>query len=261
MEMSTDTAARYDKISGVYDETREPLSPEAMDRLASILTRSGDTRLLEAGVGTGRLALPLQRKHFEVVGIDLSAGMLAKARSKGLQDLLLADANTMPFRDKQFDAVLMAHVLHLLDDPAETFAGLGRVAVNEIVVVITKRESGYASGDVMASPLREAFRKAAADLGYRRGERPAGWSGFRREAEFLSAHPPDSLVTVEDRQLVTTLRERLSIFEKRAYGHLADIPEDKFAEILRRATASLDLDQEIRYRRIEQVASWKIGSA
>jgi len=57
---------------------------------------------------------------------------------------------------------------------------------------------------------------------------------------------------------VTTLGERLSIFEKRAYGHLNDIPEGRFREILRRMTSSLDLNLEIRYRRIEQVAAWKI---
>ena len=258
MGISTDTATRYDKISEVYDETREPLSPEAMNRFASILARNGDHRILEAGVGTGRLALPLQLKRFEVVGVDLSVGMLSRARRKGLADLLLADANNLPFRDKQFDAVLMAHVLHLLDEPARTFLGLERVAVHDIVALVTKRERGFASGDVMASPLREAFRKAATDLGYPREERPAGWSGFRREEEFLASHPPDSLETVEDREVVTSLRERLSIFEKRAYGHLADIPDDKFREILKRVTASLDLDQEIRYRRIEQAASWKI---
>jgi len=256
--MSTDTASRYDLISGVYDETREPLSADALDRVAAILERGGDRRLLEAGVGTGRIALPLQQKRFEVVGIDLSRGMLSKARGKGLLALLQADANCLPFGDKRFDAVLMAHVLHLLDDPARTFESLGRVATNEIVALVTKREGGFASGDVMASPLKEAFRKAAAELGYPRPERRAGWSGFRREEEFLAANPPHSLVTVEDRQVVTTLGERLSIFEKRAYGHLNDIPEGRFREILRRMTSSLDLNLEIRYRRIEQVAAWKI---
>lgn len=258
MGISTDTAARYDKISGVYDETREPLLPEATDRLAEILGKNGDKSLLEVGVGTGRIAMPLQLLRFEVVGVDLSPGMLARARTKGVQSLLLADANSLPFREKRFDAVLMAHVLHLLEDPPKTFEELGRVATNEVVVLVTKREGGFASGDVMASPLREAFRKAAAELGYSRGERPAGWSGFKREEEFLASNPPDSLLTVEDKQVVTTLRERLSIFEKRAYGHLADIPEDRFREILQRATSTLDLDQEIRYRRIEQVAVWKI---
>ena len=259
MSLSTDTASRYDQISGVYDETREPLSTDALDRLAAILVKSGDRRLLEAGVGTGRIALPLQQRRFEVVGVDLSRGMLAKARAKGLPALIQADANDLPFRDKEFDAVLLAHVLHLLDDPLKTLESLGRAAINEVVVLVTKRERGFASGDVMASPMREAFRKAAAELGYPRPERPVGWSGFRREEEFLASNPPHTLATVEDKQIVTTIGERLSVFEKRAYGHLNDIPEDRFREILRRVTASLDLNKEVRYRRIEQVAVWKLS--
>ena len=261
MSLSTDIASRYDKISGVYDETREPLSTDALDRVAALLEGSGDRRLLEAGVGTGRIASPLHLRGFDVVGIDLSKGMLEKALAKGLPALLQADANSLPFRERPFDAVLLAHVLHLLDDPAKTLDSLGRVATNEILALVTRRERGFASGDVMASPMRDAFRKAAAELGYPRPERPTGWSGFRREEEFLASNPPDSLVTVEDKEVITTLRERLSIFEKRAYGHLNDIPEDKFREILRRVTASLDLNQEIRYRRVEQVAVWKVKSA
>jgi SAM-dependent methyltransferase len=261
LSISTDTATRYDQISGVYDETREPLSTDALDKVAAILQKSGDRRLLEAGVGTGRIAFPLQRRGFEVVGIDLSRGMLAKARAKGLAALIQADANSLPFKDRCFDAVLMAHVLHLLDDPAKTIESLGRVATNDIIALVTKRERGFASSDVMASPIREAFRKAAAELGYLLPERPAGWSGFQREEEFLVSNPPHSLLTVEDKEVVTTLGERLSIFEKRAYGHLNDIPEDRFKEILRRATVSLDLNHEVRYRRIEQVAVWKIRSS
>jgi SAM-dependent methyltransferase len=256
---SADAASRYDRIAGVYDETREPLSTDALDRIAAFLTENGDRRLLEAGVGTGRIAFPLQERRFEVVGVDLSKEMLALASDKGVSRLVRADANSLPIRDKQFDAAVMAHVLHLLDDPAKTFESLGRVAVNEIVVLLTKREGGFASGDVMASPLREAFRKAAAEVGYPRPEYPAGWSGFRREEEFLSSNPPHSVVTVEDREVVTTLRERFSKFEKRAYGHLSDIPEQAFREILLRVTASVDLDEVVRYRRVEQIAAWKIG--
>jgi hypothetical protein len=50
----------------------------------------------------------------------------------------------------------------------------------------------------------------------------------------------------------------MKIFEKRAYGHLRDIPEEPFKEILRRVMSSIDLDREVRYRRVEQAAVWKI---
>ena len=46
--------------------------------------RDGDTPgpILEFGVGTGRLAVPLARAGFEVVGVDISEEMLARLRAK-----------------------------------------------------------------------------------------------------------------------------------------------------------------------------------
>ena len=77
-------------------------------------------RLLEVGVGTGRIALPLHRRGRRVVGVDLSVPMLeryrAKAAAAGLPapPVLRADATRLPFRDACVDAVLEVHVLHLV---------------------------------------------------------------------------------------------------------------------------------------------------
>ena len=259
MSQSKDTAARYDRIAEVYDETREPLTPAAFDGFARILTRDGSRRILEAGVGTGRIALPLQGRGFEMTGVDLSKRMLAKAREKGVHGLILADADHLPFREKEFDATILAHVLHLLDDPARTFQGLSHITANEIVALITRRDWERDSDDDVSS-FRERFRSAAAELGY---SRPGGWAGigrvFQRESEFLASHPPTSLLTLEDREVITTVGERLSFLEKRPYGQLGEIPEEAFREIVRRITATVNVDTVIRYRRIEEVAIWKIA--
>ena len=77
--------------SDVYDETREPLTEEALDEAASILSDDGCRRILEVGIGTGRIAVPLQQRGFEIVGVDFSKGMLMKARKKGIEDLVMGD--------------------------------------------------------------------------------------------------------------------------------------------------------------------------
>jgi ubiquinone/menaquinone biosynthesis C-methylase UbiE len=255
-----DTAARYDQIAEVYDETREPLTTRAIDNLAALLLQDGSRMLLEAGVGTGRISLPLQQRQFEIVGVDLSKGMVAKARGKGVRGLILADANQLPFRDKEFDAAIMAHVLHLLDNPVRTFKSLNRVATHEVVILVTKRGGGSTS-ESETSPLRDTFRRVAAELGYpRRGDADGRGGIFQKENDFLTTYPPSSLVTLEDREIVTSTGERLSILERRAFGHLRDIPEDTFMEIIRRVRESVDTEKEIRYRRIEQAAVWRITS-
>jgi SAM-dependent methyltransferase len=254
-----EVAARYDRVSEVYDETREPLTREAVDRLASILSRNGPRNLLEVGVGTGRIALPLQERGFEVAGADLSRGMLQKARAKGLQNLFMADANQLPFGEKTFDAVVLAHIIHLLDDPPATFGRLARIARKEIVAIVRKRDAGASPSAEDRNQIRESFRKAAEELGYPL-DRPAGdWrQRFRKEEEFVTSFHPDELLTIDDSQVVTTVGERLSFFEKRAYGYPSEMPDEVFQRIMGIVKSSLDLGREIRYRRVEQVALWRV---
>jgi SAM-dependent methyltransferase len=261
MSRPADTAARFNLISDIYDETRQPLTSGALDKVAATLSGAGIKLILEAGVGTGRIALPLQQRNFQMFGVDLSRGMLTKARAKGIQNVVLADANHLPLKDKQFDAALMAHVIHLLENPAETFESLRRVATKEIVVLVRKRDGITGAGtDDGRRSFRETFRRIAAEQGYQLPERQGGWGdGFRKESEFLAAFPPTELITVEDELIVTTLRERLSFFERRAYGHPTEIPEEAFHRIMRAVMEAVDSDREVRFRRVEQMAIWRLS--
>jgi SAM-dependent methyltransferase len=260
MDQALDTAERFDRISEVYDETREPLTKEAIDKAALLLSNDGCKRILEVGIGTGRIAIPLLQRNFEIVGVDLSRGMLAKAQRKGVRSLVTGDANHLPFEDKTFDAAVLAHVLHLLENPAETFGKLARVARNEIVAFVRKRDSASSfPADDERSGLRRAIRKAMEDMGYTLPSSLGEWHDrFRREIEFLSSFPPGELVTIQDVPVVTTLGERLSFFEKRAYGYPAGISDEAFHKVMERVRSTIDTNKEIRYRRVEQMAIWRL---
>jgi SAM-dependent methyltransferase len=261
MSHAVDTAGRFDRTADIYDETREALSEEAIDKASLVLSKDGCRRILEVGIGTGRIAKPLLGRNFELVGVDFSRGMLAKAKEKGIEDLVMGEANHLPFEDKVFDAALMAHVLHLLDSPAETFGKLARVARNEVVILVRKREGASISpgGDELLG-LRQTFARAAEEMGYSLPSRSRDWlERFKREREFLSAYPPDELITIQDATVVTTLGERLASFEKRAYGYPEGIPEDVFQKVMERVRSSMDASKEIRYRREEQMAIWRLA--
>lgn len=74
------TAARYGEgCAEFYDDIYPPPAQRALALLAT-LARGGP--LLEAGVGTGRYALPLAERGIAVCGIDASAAMLAALRRK-----------------------------------------------------------------------------------------------------------------------------------------------------------------------------------
>jgi SAM-dependent methyltransferase len=125
----------FDRAAGCYDDSRG-LDPEVEELVADRVEEAvGPGRLLEVGVGTGRIALPLHRRGRRVVGVDLSRPMLerylAKAAAAGLArpPVLRADATRLPFRDACFEAVLEVHVLHLVPSWERALAEARRVLV------------------------------------------------------------------------------------------------------------------------------------
>ncbi len=126
----------FDRAAGFYDESRG-LRPEVSELVADRVEGAVGpaARLLEIGVGTGRIALPLHRRGREIVGVDLSLPMLdrfrAKAAAAGLPPptVLRADAGRLPFRDACVDAVLEVHVLHLVPDWPRALEEVRRVLV------------------------------------------------------------------------------------------------------------------------------------
>jgi SAM-dependent methyltransferase len=70
--------------AATYDDPDDPANrPSAIDPVVDALAdlaRGG--RVLELGIGTGRIALPLAARGVDVVGIDVSAEMVARLRAK-----------------------------------------------------------------------------------------------------------------------------------------------------------------------------------
>jgi len=77
-----DNATYGDRIAGNYDEFI-PFSPEQTHATVETLALLADGgRVLELGIGTGRIALPLAAKGLAVQGIDASPSMLEALRQK-----------------------------------------------------------------------------------------------------------------------------------------------------------------------------------
>lgn len=108
----------FDRVADRYDASRS-LSPEATAALTSVLGTAVADRgpVLEVGVGTGRIALPLAAAGVEVVGVDLSEPMLRRLAEKGdAVPVARADATALPFPEATFGAVVAAHLLHLVPE-------------------------------------------------------------------------------------------------------------------------------------------------
>ena len=66
-------------IAGVYDNWHPGVRPEQVELLCHL---AGDGPVLELGIGTGRVALPLVSRGLQVHGIDSSEAMLAALQAK-----------------------------------------------------------------------------------------------------------------------------------------------------------------------------------
>jgi demethylmenaquinone methyltransferase/2-methoxy-6-polyprenyl-1,4-benzoquinol methylase len=127
-----------------------PLGP-TYDRYANLLSFGQDprwrrflvsripadaTRVLDVATGTAAVAIALARAETArtVVGVDQSAEMLAAGRARvraagltGRIELGEANAESLPFRDAEFDALTFTYLLRYVDDPAATMRELARV--------------------------------------------------------------------------------------------------------------------------------------
>lgn len=121
----------------------------------------GQARILEIGVGTGRIARPVVAAGCRVVGFDVSANMLREAVALPGLALLQADMHELPFVSRSFDAVMAVHVLHLARDWQQVLTQAAR----------TLRPGGaFIQGDDWMDPqsvvgqLRDELRRLAMAL-------------------------------------------------------------------------------------------------
>jgi phosphatidylethanolamine/phosphatidyl-N-methylethanolamine N-methyltransferase len=126
------TKARYDRIAPVYDAMEWPIERFVFQPWRQELwSRVPKGRVLEVGVGTGK-NFPYHPPGAQITGIDLSEGMLARARRRaealGL-DLELGhmDAQDLDFADDSFDAAVATFVFCSVPLPIQGLRELGRV--------------------------------------------------------------------------------------------------------------------------------------
>jgi len=119
-------AAGYEAARGFPPGVGEQVAQAALDWIGT------GARVLEVGIGTGRIARPLLALGVPVTGLDLSAQMLGHLRAawpagETAPALIHADANHLPITGAVFDAVLSVHMFQLLADWGPAVSEVRRV--------------------------------------------------------------------------------------------------------------------------------------
>ena len=121
------SAESYDRINAAFS-----LGSGGWYRRRALL-RAGlrpGAKLLDVAVGTGlvaREAVRITGRPADIVGLDLSEGMLARVRQAVPIPLIQARAEALPLSDASFDFVTMGYALRHVADLAGTFAEFRRV--------------------------------------------------------------------------------------------------------------------------------------
>jgi ubiquinone/menaquinone biosynthesis C-methylase UbiE len=126
------TRAYYDEFARGYENHRRPADPSGYHALVDELEiglverygRGGD--ILECGCGTGLLLERFAAIGKSAKGIDLSSGMLDKAKERGL-DVRQGSVTSLPFDDGAFDVTCSFKVLAHVPDIGKALAEMARV--------------------------------------------------------------------------------------------------------------------------------------
>ncbi len=128
----SETRAYYDGFAARYEDRRDGHDRggyhDLVDDLeVGFVERFGRGRdVLEVGCGTGLLLRRIAGFARSARGVDLSPGMLEKARARGL-DVVEASATDLPFPDASFDVVCSFKVLAHVRDIRRALAEMARV--------------------------------------------------------------------------------------------------------------------------------------
>lgn len=138
----------YDIWAHFYDALLTKLVQRRQEQAISRMDLAADEWLLDIGIGTG-LSLDFYRRDLNVVGLDISEGMLGRARQRIVDGNLtqshvtLADAMKLPFEDDSFDHILVSHVITVVSDPVQLVDDIRRVGRPGCrIVVINHFQSG-----------------------------------------------------------------------------------------------------------------------
>lgn len=123
-----DNRTYYDDFATWYERERGRGYHQMLDDLeVGLVERYGrGADVLEAGCGTGLLLERIARFAARARGVDLSGGMLAHARERGL-DVVQASITALPYADESFDLVCSFKVLAHVSDIRAALAEMARV--------------------------------------------------------------------------------------------------------------------------------------
>ncbi|HOX60793.1 MAG TPA: methyltransferase domain-containing protein [Candidatus Magasanikbacteria bacterium] len=129
----------YDLAAEVYDRKEKYLDSFEKNKLIAKLGDVSGKKILDAGAGTGRIALKLANLGADVTALDVSREMLCvlKNKTKKSIETVVGDAENMLFADESFDIVVAAFLIVHFNNPKYFFQEVYRVLKPGGVLIVS----------------------------------------------------------------------------------------------------------------------------
>jgi ubiquinone/menaquinone biosynthesis C-methylase UbiE len=220
---SLDNRSYYDDFSAWYERERGHGYHQMLDDLevATVERYGRGAEVLEVGCGTGLILGRVRGFAGRAVGIDLSAGMLAKAHERGLE-VLQGSATALPVANEQFDVTFSFKVLPHVADIGTAMAEMARVTRPGGWVLAEFYNPRSLRGLIKALKPPTAVSETTSDH--------AVYTRYDTVADIRRHLPPDlELVTTRGVRIVTPVSYVHAVPGLRrvvrfAEEHLADVP-------------------------------------
>ncbi len=209
----------FDRVADRYDETRggEERGEQFAVDIAKLL-RTGHT-VLEVGVGTGVIAKALAKRGFTVVGVDISAQMLERARERVGPRVAQADALSLPIATGSIDQLVAVWVLHVVGDVAQVLREFARVLRPDGHAFVVDGKAIYEPDD----PISVAYRELedALDLPPRLGK-VHEWAALAPDAGLRV----ERIVDAGPHPFTTSIADHADFIATRGHSWMWPIPDD-----------------------------------
>ncbi|WP_313695551.1 class I SAM-dependent methyltransferase [Halorarum halobium] len=139
----------FDAVAAGYDRVMPAATPEDL-RAGLAFAHRPLERVLDVGGGTGRAARALGGRGIDPIVVDLSVGMLARARNAG-HPVVRADAGALPIGDGTVDAVVVTDALHHFPAPELALADCVHVLAHGGVLLVREFDPTTRRGRLLAA--------------------------------------------------------------------------------------------------------------
>jgi phosphatidylethanolamine/phosphatidyl-N-methylethanolamine N-methyltransferase len=149
------TRKRYQRMAPLYDLMEALAERRYQPWRTQLWARIRGPKILEAGVGTGKNLLYYPR-GIQITGIDLTPGMLERARKRAAElklnvVLQLGDVQRLEFPDACFDSAMATFVFCSVADPVIGLSELARVVKpgGQVILLEHMRSANRVVGAMM----------------------------------------------------------------------------------------------------------------